>query len=171
MRLVGSARAAHADNGGVQSHEAGPAAFSPVPPLTASVAPTPNATSSPASAMLKRARHVPRTPAARTWRYLFFGIGLPCPLLSLTGIQCPLCGSTRAAGALAEGDVAAAWGYNALLVLVLPILIVCAVAWTVELAGGPALRPPKPWRPLTQTKIYWIAGVVGAVFMIVRNLV
>ena len=29
MRLVGSARAAHADNGGVQSHEAGPAVFSP----------------------------------------------------------------------------------------------------------------------------------------------
>ena len=152
MRLVGSARAAHADNGGVQSHEAGPAVFSP-------------------GVALSRLLGFGAVGAAIAGAHLFFGIGLPCPLLSLTGIQCPLCGSTRAAGALAEGDVAAAWGHNALLVLVLPILIVCAVAWTVELAGGPALRPPKSWRPLTQTKIYWIAGVVGAVFMIVRNLV
>ena len=152
MRLVGSARAAHADNGGVQSHEAGPAVFSP-------------------GVALSRLLGFGAVGAAIAGAHLFFGIGLPCPLLSLTGIQCPLCGSTRAAGALAEGDVAAAWGYNALLVLVLPILIVCAVAWTVELAGGPALRPPKPWRPLTQTKIYWVAGVVGAVFMIVRNLI
>ncbi|WP_341728399.1 DUF2752 domain-containing protein [Brooklawnia sp.] len=100
-----------------------------------------------------------------------FGIGLPCPLLALTGIQCPLCGSTRAAGALLTGNLAAAWHFNALLVIVIPLIAGCAVAWIVESAGGPALRPPEAWRPLTQTKVYWAAGVVCAIFVVVRNLV
>ena len=103
--------------------------------------------------------------------HLFFGIGLLCPLFALTGIQCPLCGATRAAGALAHGDLAAAWSHNALLVVGLGLAAVCAAAWTVELAGGPALRPPRRLRPLTQNKVYLVVAVVAALFMVVRNLV
>jgi len=103
--------------------------------------------------------------------HLFFGIGLPCPLFALTGIQCPLCGATRAAGALAHGDLAAAWSHNALLVVGLGLAAVCAAAWTVELAGGPALRPPRWLRPLTQNKVYLVVAVVAPLFMVVRNLV
>ncbi len=103
--------------------------------------------------------------------HLLFGIGLPCPLLTLTGIQCPFCGSTRAAGALAQGDLAAAWSYNALLVLAVPVLVLCAIAWTVELAGGPKLRPPAALRPLTQNRIYLVVGLIAVGFMVVRNLV
>ena len=47
----------------------------------------------------------------------------------------------------------------------------CAPAWTVELAGGPALRPPRQLRPLTQNKVYLVVAVVAALFMVVRNLV
>lgn len=103
--------------------------------------------------------------------HLVLGVGLPCPLLSLTGIQCPLCGSTRAAGALAGGDLAAAWSYNALFMIGLPLLALLAICWLVEVAGGPALRPPPRLRPLTQDKVYIVAGIIAAVFMIIRNLV
>lgn len=103
--------------------------------------------------------------------HLLFGIGLPCPVLSLTGLQCPLCGATRAAGALASGDFAAAWSFNALLVVGVILLGCCAAAWLVEVVGGPALRPPRRLRPLTQNKVYVAVGMVAAVFMVVRNLV
>ena len=53
----------------------------------------------------------------------------------------------------------------------LGLAAVCAAAWTVELAGGPALRPPRRVRPLTQNKVYLVVAVVAALFMVVRNLV
>ena len=71
----------------------------------------------------------------------------------------------------AHGDLAAAWSHNALLVVGLGLAAVCAAAWTVELAGGPALRPPRWLRPLTQNKVYLVVAVVAALFMVVRNLV
>ena len=37
------------------------------------------------------------------------GLWLPCPLRTLTGIPCPLCGMTTAATGLASGDLGAAW--------------------------------------------------------------
>ena len=39
---------------------------------------------------------------------------LPCPILALTGIPCPGCGMTRAYLSLLQGDVAAAFSYNAM---------------------------------------------------------
>ena len=103
--------------------------------------------------------------------HLLLGIGIPCPLRTFTGILCPFCGGTRAAGALAGFDVAQAWSYNALLVVAVPILAGLAIAWTIEALGGPALRPPARLRPLTQNKVYVVVGVIALVFMVVRNLV
>lgn len=102
--------------------------------------------------------------------HILFGVGLPCPLLSVTGLQCPLCGATRAAGAMVRGDWAAAWSYNALLVIGLGVAVLCAIAWLMELAGGPVIRPPAAWRPFTQRKAYLIAGVVATLFMLLRNI-
>lgn len=102
--------------------------------------------------------------------HLFLGIGLPCPFLALTGWQCPFCGSTRAAGALLRGDLAAAWAYNQLLIVAIVVLGACSLAWLVEVAGGPALRPPARWRPLTQQKVYAVLGVVALAFVLARNL-
>lgn len=46
-----------------------------------------------------------------------------CPLLSATGFLCPGCGSTRALGSLAHGDVSKAFAMNPLLVLAIPFLM------------------------------------------------
>jgi hypothetical protein len=63
-------------------------------------------------------------------------LGIPCVLHATTGLNCPLCGSTRMAAALLRGDLDAAWHFNAP-VLVLGPLIGCAVAyqlaaWSLE---------------------------------------
>lgn len=45
-----------------------------------------------------------------------------CMFLSLTGWQCPGCGSQRAIHALLHGDITGAWHYNAALLVAIPIL-------------------------------------------------
>jgi len=56
------------------------------------------------------------------------GVFPRCPFLSLTGFKCPGCGSQRAIHALLHGDVGAAFGHNAMLLIALPwiaVLLVC----------------------------------------------
>lgn len=98
------------------------------------------------------------------------GYGLACPLRALTGIQCPVCGTTRAAAAMLRGDLVEAWSLNCWTMSLGVVLAVCVLAWSIELCGGPRIRPPRRWGQLTQARIYWVAGVSGAVFMVVRNL-
>lgn len=43
-----------------------------------------------------------------------------CPVFSLTGLQCPGCGSQRFLHAILHGDLAGAWHANAFLLLALP---------------------------------------------------
>jgi hypothetical protein len=53
----------------------------------------------------------------------------PCPWRTLTGLDCPFCGATRAAASLAHGDLTAALDHNAFFVLV--ILPLSLLAWQV----------------------------------------
>lgn len=67
-----------------------------------------------------------------------------CMLRWLTGLHCPGCGGTRAAHALLHGDLAQAFAYNPLLVLMSPLLLYscCRVSytfWTGQKAPGPTL--------------------------------
>jgi hypothetical protein len=55
-------------------------------------------------------------------------LGIPCLLHATTGLNCPLCGSTRMAAALLRGDLNAAWHFNPV-VLVLGPLIGVAVGY------------------------------------------
>jgi hypothetical protein len=83
---------------------------------------------------------------------------LPCPFHELTGLLCPLCGGTRAAFRLLEGDLAGSLGLNLLL---LPLAAVVLYVALVNL--GARFPPPPAWLPKA------IALVLVA-FTIVRNL-
>ncbi|WP_229795930.1 DUF2752 domain-containing protein [Saccharothrix coeruleofusca] len=82
----------------------------------------------------------------------------PCPLYALTGIQCPACGSTRMVHALLHGDLAAAWHFNAvMLVAGLPLLAWLWWRWfRASRAGLPT--PPLPRRvgaPVVALAVAW----------------
>lgn len=70
------------------------------------------------------------------WVYFSFDPSSPtmskyfpkCPFYSLSGLKCPGCGSQRAIHALLNGDMAGAAGYNALLLVALPLLGLYLVA-------------------------------------------
>ena len=46
-----------------------------------------------------------------------------CLFLETTGVKCPGCGSQRAVHALLHGQVGAAWHYNAMLVVGIPLIV------------------------------------------------
>jgi Protein of unknown function (DUF2752) len=106
--------------------------------------------------------------------YASTGVGLPCPFRMITGWNCPLCGGTRMGDALLHLDIGAAFGYNPMALVGLVVLATLGVLWTVQLAGGPAVRLPKLVRDrlaaVRQTT--WLAaGVIGmAGYTILRNL-
>jgi hypothetical protein len=88
-----------------------------------------------------------------------------CPWRLLTGLDCPFCGSTRAAAALAHGDVVAALDHNALFVLaVLPLAL---AAWAVWVTHARAGRP----LPTISTRALVVAFVVVGGWWVVRLLV
>jgi hypothetical protein len=90
--------------------------------------------------------------------------GLPaCPLKTWTGWPCPGCGTTRAALALADLDLAAAFAVSPL----------AAAGWTLLIAGGLAagalalagVEPPAPpgWTPrrLVAFRLAAAAAIAG----------
>ncbi|MEV0679740.1 DUF2752 domain-containing protein [Actinosynnema sp. NPDC050436] len=87
-----------------------------------------------------------------------------CPLYALTGIQCPACGSTRMVHALLHGDLAAAWRFNAvMLVAGLPLLAWLWVRWLRSARRGER-TPPLP------AKVGVPVVALAVVWMLVRNL-
>jgi hypothetical protein len=91
----------------------------------------------------------------------------PCPFHAITGWWCPLCGLTRSAHALLNGDVAAALSYN----MLTPVAVLVA-AWTLVGAVGAAIdapRPPlKPLRLGSLAQRWLMAGLIA--FTVARNL-
>ncbi len=103
------------------------------------------------------------------------GVGLPCPILALTGWQCPLCGGTRMGSALLHGDLGTAFAANPLALVGVAVLSLLSVLWIVELLGGPALRPPRPVVDRLQgvpAAVWPVLGAAVAVaYAVLRNLV
>ena len=56
----------------------------------------------------------------------FTGMGIPCPIYSITGLQCPGCGISRMVLALLHLDFSAAFHYNPVVLCLLPLLILTA---------------------------------------------
>ena len=88
-----------------------------------------------------------------------------CVFLSLTGWQCPGCGSQRAIHSLLHGDLASAWHYNAALLVALPVLGVYLVGELKRTTWPNYYRTIS--RPIV---IYIILGALIA-WWIGRNLV
>ena len=88
-----------------------------------------------------------------------------CPFKAMTGLDCPLCGATRAAHQLFRGNVIGALDFNAMFVLAAPILIWFAIAVLRQGLGGAAPRMPHLRR---STVMALVAAVL--VFTVIRNL-
>ncbi|MFF0726581.1 DUF2752 domain-containing protein [Streptomyces sp. NPDC004134] len=95
----------------------------------------------------------------------------PCPVLAYTGLACPGCGGLRCAYALAHGDLAGAFGANALAAAGAAVLAVALLGWLLA-----AVRPrPRP-RPLGRIRIPArlpagsVLFVLVAAFTLLRNL-
>jgi hypothetical protein len=76
-------------------------------------------------------------------------------------------------GALLHGDLGAAFAANPLALVAVAVLIVLTVLWTVELLGGPSLRPPRVirWWQSVPTGVWLVLGAAVAVgYAVLRNL-
>ena len=91
-----------------------------------------------------------------------------CPFRTLTGMDCPFCGGTRAAQSLLKGDVGASLDYN----LLVPILAVLAVGlgvwWLLARTTTVSFTAA---RSAASSRAVWIGIAVALVlFWIARNL-
>ena len=88
-----------------------------------------------------------------------------CPTKFLFGVTCPGCGSTRMVYSLLHGDLAAAAHYNAVVLVLLPLLVLALATWT---AGRWRGRPVRSWQSWRWTPT--VLAVVFAVWFVVRNI-
>jgi hypothetical protein len=82
-------------------------------------------------------------------------VGLPCPLRTITGIPCPLCGMTTSVTATLRGDLSAAVAAN-------PAGILVAVLAVIVLAGvlqRRALTLPR-WSAYAGLAVLWVFELV-----------
>jgi hypothetical protein len=86
-----------------------------------------------------------------------------CLFHRVTGLDCPGCGSLRAMHALLHGQWATAIGYNGMLILSLPLLVMVSFRWIGARLG---VLSQMTIRPLW----FWIYGAAWIVFGILRNL-
>ena len=87
-----------------------------------------------------------------------------CPVKVVTGLDCPGCGAQRCLHALLHGRWAEAWHYNALLLLMAPLLALMAAA---ELMRN---RYPRFQRAMTSTPLLVAILIAMLLWTILRNL-
>lgn len=93
------------------------------------------------------------------------GVGIPCPILAVTGLYCPGCGISRFCLALLRLDFAAALRSNMALFVILPPALVVLVAYVVKYIRT-GQRKLAAW----QSVLIWVMIAVLLVFGILRNL-
>lgn len=91
---------------------------------------------------------------------------LPCALLTLTGLRCPLCGGTRCVMALARLDFAQAVYYNPMVVLA---LLACGYLY-IRLALSCCMRVYKPYSPRMGERGLIVILAAFLTFFVIRNL-
>lgn len=88
-----------------------------------------------------------------------------CVWKTLTGTDCPGCGTQRMAHALLRGDLAAAWRANALALLALPVI---AFLFWIELNRA---RHPRLYMRLHRPATTYILLALILAWWIFRNIV
>jgi Protein of unknown function (DUF2752) len=88
------------------------------------------------------------------------GLWLPCPLRSLTGIPCPLCGMTTAATGLASGDPGAAIAANPFVFVLVGFTLVMTVLMAARAVGWAPVAAQ--WPAYRRRQGYWVAAVLAA---------
>lgn len=88
------------------------------------------------------------------------GVGLSCPLRTLTGVPCPACGLTTAAVALVRGHFGTAFAASPVIFGLAALAV--AVGPLVALRGLGVLAPPRPWSPAGRQRTARVAGVLAA---------
>lgn len=100
--------------------------------------------------------------------YLFVritGWGIPCPLYLVSGKYCPGCGVSRMCMALMRLDFKAAFGYNALLMTLLPVGAVFGIRrWLIYVKTGATDMD------IPENVAVIVAFVLTVAFWILRNL-
>lgn len=87
-----------------------------------------------------------------------------CTFLSLTGYKCPGCGSQRAIHALLNGDVVAAFKYNAMLLIALPWIGLCLFAESQR------TRNPRLYQRLNAPLLIWLFLITVLAWWLLRNI-
>jgi hypothetical protein len=100
--------------------------------------------------------------AAAVWPALTrsTGVGLPCPLRTLTGVPCPFCGLTTAAVALVRGEAGTAFAASPL-IYVLAAFVVVALPLIALRALG-ILGGPQPWSASRRRRCGVLATLLAA---------
>ncbi len=89
----------------------------------------------------------------------------PCPFRTLTGLDCPGCGTLRAVNALTQGELVRAADHNLVTVVMLPVLVAAYLLWIVRaVRDGERALPPLP------AGAGYSIAVTLVVFWVVRNL-
>lgn len=87
-----------------------------------------------------------------------------CTFLSLTSYKCPGCGSQRAVHALLHGDLAAAFRYNALLLIAIPWIALCLFAESRRTCN------PRLYARLNAPLLIWLFLAMVLIWWLLRNI-
>ncbi len=87
-----------------------------------------------------------------------------CPFAIVTGYACPLCGGTRAAAAVLQGDWMLAWRMHPIIFVVLPAMAYSYYRWLRTRAGHPPISAKAVNRAMT------VIGLLLLVIWVVRGL-
>ena len=94
------------------------------------------------------------------------GFPILCPLYATTGLYCATCGATRSTFALLHGDLASAFDFNPLFVVLLPLFAYLALAGYLRLLPV-RLRLPLPHAWL---RVLAVSTIPLIVYSVLRNL-
>lgn len=93
------------------------------------------------------------------------GMAIPCPFYTIVGLKCPGCGMTRMCAALLQLDFAAAFHYNQVMFLLLPLfgIMFCMAAAAYVKTGK--------WEVgHIQSHILYACIIALAAFGVIRNI-